>query len=70
MDKTTFYGVSSLIGGMTLYFISGTFILTSDFLGIAFQVLGIVLIYVGIALVMWNVLGSLNLFLEKLVKRS
>lgn len=70
MDTTAFLGLFAIIGGLVFYFTSGAFSILSVSLGIAFQILGIVLIYVGVAFLMWSVLSSLNVFLERFVKRS
>lgn len=70
MDTTAFLGIFAVIGGLVFYFTSGTFSIVSELLGTAFQILGIILIYVGIAFLMWNILSSLNIFLERFVRRS
>ena len=70
MDTTGFLGLFAIIGGLVFYFTSGAFSIVSASLGITFQISGIVLIYIGIALVMWSVLSSLNIFLERFVRRS
>lgn len=70
MDTTLYLGIFASIAGIVFYFTSGAFSTVSTFLGLAFQILGVVLIYMGIAFVMWSVLSSLNIFLERFVKRG
>lgn len=70
MDTIAFLGIFAIIGGLVFYFTSGAFSTLSASLGTAFQILGIVLIYMGIAFLMWNILSSLNIFLERFVRRS
>jgi len=70
MDTTLYLGIFATIAGIVFYFTSGAFSTVSNFLGVTFQILGVVLIYMGIAFVMWSVLSSLNIFLERFVKRG
>jgi hypothetical protein len=70
MDTIAFLGIFAIIGGLVFYFTSGAFSILSASLGTAFQIIGIVLIYMGIAFLMWNILSSLNIFLERFVRRS
>ncbi len=70
MDTTAFLGLFAIVGGLVFYFTSGAFTLISDSLGITLQILGIVMIYLGIAFLMWSILSSLNVFLERFVRRS
>lgn len=70
MDTTAFLGIFAIVGGLVFYFTSEAFSILSSSLGIAFQILGIVLIYIGVAFLMWSILSSLNVFLERFVRRS
>lgn len=70
MDTTAFLGLFAIVGGLVFYFTSGAFSILSSSLGITFQILGIVLIYIGVAFLMWSILSSLNVFLERFVRRS
>lgn len=70
MDKLAFLGLFASIGGLVFYFTSGAFSIISDSLGLLFQTLGIVLIYIGIGLVIWYILSSINIFLESLGRRT
>jgi len=70
MDTTAFLGLFAIVGGLVFYFTSDAFTILSNYLGIAFQILGIVLIYIGVAFLMWSILSSLNVFLERFVRRS
>jgi hypothetical protein len=70
MDTTAFLGLFAIVGGLVFYFTSGAFTILSNSLGIVFQILGIVMIYIGVAFLMWSILSSLNVFLERFVRRS
>ena len=69
MESSAFLGLIALIAGLTFYFTSGTFTLINAPLGGIFQILGVILIYVSVALVMWGVLSSINIFLERIGRR-
>ncbi|UCE38125.1 MAG: hypothetical protein JSW00_02475 [Thermoplasmata archaeon] len=70
MDTTALLGMFSITAGLVFFFTSGAFSIISSSLGMLFQGIGIALIYLGIAFILWNVLSSLNIFLERFVKRS
>jgi hypothetical protein len=70
METTTFLGLVASISGLVLYFTSGAFSLISDLIGMIFLSMGIVLIYIGVALILWSVLGSINIFFESIGRRG
>jgi hypothetical protein len=49
---------------------SGAFSLLSTSMGVIFQSIGIIFIYIGTAILLWNILSSFNIFLERFVRRS
>ena len=70
METPAFIGLLASIGGLVLFLTSGTFEILSPALSVLFQNLGIILIYIGVAFILWGILNSINTLFESIVKRD
>ena len=70
MDTLVYLSLLANIGGLVFYFTSGAFALLSSTLGIIFQGLGLILIYMGVSIILIKALGSMDVLLDSLGKQT